>query len=224
MSFSGLSPDGLSAGDRRDPRPSLVHRRAVPPRAEIAALRAAPALRLLHRRRRGAVAAGVVVGSSPMSGPAVHKGGCACGRVSIEARGEPYRVGVCHCLTCRKLHGMPFSFYAVFPPDAVTITGKVDVFASSEHGRRYFCPACGSQVCVALLARRRDLRLSRLVRRDRDCGSRPTNCGRSGETRGSPRSRASSAATRKTGRNGAGRSLDPSDLCRMRSATLLARR
>ena len=41
---------------------------------------------------------------------------------------------------------MPFSFYAVFPPDAVTITGKVDVFASSEPGRRYFCPACGSQV------------------------------------------------------------------------------
>ena len=76
----------------------------------------------------------------------VHKGGCACGRVSVEARGEPYRVGVCHCLTCRKLHGMPFSFYAVFPTDAVTITGKVDVFASSEHGRRYFCPACGSQV------------------------------------------------------------------------------
>jgi hypothetical protein len=41
---------------------------------------------------------------------------------------------------------MPFSFYAVFPPDAVTIAGQVDVFASSEHGRRYFCPACGSQV------------------------------------------------------------------------------
>ena len=76
----------------------------------------------------------------------VHKGGCACGRVRVEARGEPYRVGVCHCLTCRKLHGMPFSFYAVFSPDAVTIKGQVDVFASSEHGRRYFCPACGSQV------------------------------------------------------------------------------
>ena len=76
----------------------------------------------------------------------VHKGGCACGKVSIEARGEPYRVGICHCLTCRKLHGAPFSFYAVFSPDEVTIIGKVDVFASSEHGRRYFCPACGSQV------------------------------------------------------------------------------
>ena len=76
----------------------------------------------------------------------VHKGGCACGKVSVEARGEPYRVGVCHCLTCRKLHGMPFSFYAVFPPEAVTITGEVATFASSEHGRRYFCPACGSQI------------------------------------------------------------------------------
>src|SRR6476659_9580291 len=71
----------------------------------------------------------------------VHKGGCTCGKVRVEARGEPYRIGVCHCLTCRKLHGMPFSFYAVFSPDAVTIEGQVDVFASSEHGRRYFCPA-----------------------------------------------------------------------------------
>ena len=77
----------------------------------------------------------------------IHKGSCACGRVSVEARGEPYRAGICHCLTCRKLHGAPFSFYAVFSPDAVTISGKVDVFASSEHGRRYFCSACGSQVC-----------------------------------------------------------------------------
>jgi hypothetical protein len=76
----------------------------------------------------------------------VHKGGCACGKVRVEARGEPYRVGICHCLTCRKLHAMPFSFYAVFPPEAVTITGNVDVFASSEPGRRYFCPACGSPV------------------------------------------------------------------------------
>ena len=81
----------------------------------------------------------------PMSN-SVHKGGCTCGKGRVEARGEPYRVGVCHCLTCRKLHGMPFSFYAVFSPDAVTIEGQVDVFASSEHGRRYFCPACGSQI------------------------------------------------------------------------------
>ena len=48
-----------SARDDRDPRPSVVHRRAVPPRAEIAAVRAAPAVRQLHRRRQGAEPAGV---------------------------------------------------------------------------------------------------------------------------------------------------------------------
>ena len=48
-----------SARDDRDPRPSVVHRRAVPPRAEVAAVRAAPAVRQLHRRRQGAEPAGV---------------------------------------------------------------------------------------------------------------------------------------------------------------------
>ena len=56
---AGLKPNVpnalvLSVGRGGDPRPSLLHRRAVPPRAEVAALRAAPALRLLHRRRGGA--------------------------------------------------------------------------------------------------------------------------------------------------------------------------
>jgi hypothetical protein len=74
----------------------------------------------------------------------VHKGGCACGKVRFEARGEPYRVGVCHCLTCRKMHGAPFNFYVVFPRNAVTVQGEVIEFASSEHGRRYSCKACGA--------------------------------------------------------------------------------
>jgi hypothetical protein len=76
----------------------------------------------------------------------VHTGGCACGKVRFEARGDPYRVGICHCLTCRKLHGAPFSFYAVFPVDAAAVVGEVLAFASSEHGRRYACRACGSPV------------------------------------------------------------------------------
>ena len=39
-----------AAGNRRNSRSSVVHRRAVSPRAQIAAVRAAPAVRLLHRR------------------------------------------------------------------------------------------------------------------------------------------------------------------------------
>ncbi|MGD8767320.1 MAG: GFA family protein, partial [Methyloceanibacter sp.] len=41
------------------------------------------------------------------------KGSCACGQVQVETRGEPYRVGICHCMNCRKAHGAPFNFYAV---------------------------------------------------------------------------------------------------------------
>jgi hypothetical protein len=76
----------------------------------------------------------------------IHKGGCACGKVRFEASGEPYRAGVCHCMTCRKVHGAPFNFFVVFPIEAVKIEGEGTSFASSEHGRRYSCKACGAPV------------------------------------------------------------------------------
>jgi len=75
----------------------------------------------------------------------IHKGGCACGQVRFEARGEPYRVGVCHCLTCRKAHGT-FNFFAVFPTGDVTVTGDAIEFASSEQAQRYSCRSCGAPV------------------------------------------------------------------------------
>jgi len=73
-------------------------------------------------------------------------GGCLCGAIRFEARGEPYRVGLCHCMTCRKVHGAPFHAFTIFPLDAVTITGEPASFATSEHGRRCFCPRCGAHV------------------------------------------------------------------------------
>ena len=42
-------------------------------------------------------------------------GGCLCGNVRIQASGRPYRVGLCHCLDCRKHHGALFYAAAVFP-------------------------------------------------------------------------------------------------------------
>lgn len=68
-------------------------------------------------------------------------GSCLCGNVKIVATGQPYRVGICHCLDCRKFHGALFHASAVFPQDAVTIEGDVNNF-----GSRYFCPRCGSSV------------------------------------------------------------------------------
>jgi hypothetical protein len=45
------------------------------------------------------------------------EGGCACGAVRYVAEGGPLRVGLCHCLTCRKRHGAPFNAFAAFPSD-----------------------------------------------------------------------------------------------------------
>ncbi len=46
-------------------------------------------------------------------------GGCLCGSVRIVASGRPYRVGLCHCLDCRKHHGALFHASAIFPPGTV---------------------------------------------------------------------------------------------------------
>lgn len=68
-------------------------------------------------------------------------GGCVCGKVRIVATGLPYRVGICHCLECRKHHGALFHASAVFPQEAVTIDGE-----TSDYAGRFFCPVCGSSV------------------------------------------------------------------------------
>lgn len=68
-------------------------------------------------------------------------GGCLCGRVRLAARGKPNRVGLCHCLDCRKHHGALFYAAAIFPAAAVTIEGETKAYAG-----RCFCPHCGSSV------------------------------------------------------------------------------
>lgn len=68
-------------------------------------------------------------------------GGCLCGDVRLVASGRPYRVGICHCLDCRKRHGAVFGASAIFPEGAVTIEGE-----TREYRGRFFCPRCGSSV------------------------------------------------------------------------------
>ena len=57
------------------------------------------------------------------------EGGCLCGAVRLKAAGKPYRVGICHCLDCRKHHGALFHASAIFPQDAVSITGPTQDYA-----------------------------------------------------------------------------------------------
>lgn len=68
-------------------------------------------------------------------------GGCLCGEVRMVATGQPNRVGICHCLDCRKFYGALFHASAIFPQEAVEISGPV-----AEYDGRFFCPRCGSSV------------------------------------------------------------------------------
>ncbi|SNS95564.1 GFA family protein [Tropicimonas sediminicola] len=68
-------------------------------------------------------------------------GGCLCGEVRFVARGRPDRVGLCHCLDCRKHHGALFYAAAIFSAQAVTVQGETRSYAG-----RHFCPRCGASV------------------------------------------------------------------------------
>lgn len=68
-------------------------------------------------------------------------GGCLCGDIRLIASGFPYRVGICHCMDCRKHHGSLFHASAIFPKSKVTVHGK-----TSEYSSRHFCPRCGSSI------------------------------------------------------------------------------
>jgi len=68
-------------------------------------------------------------------------GKCLCGQVQITVRGDPLRVGICHCTNCRKESGSAFTFYAVWPAQQFAHTGE-----TSEFLGQHYCPHCGSRL------------------------------------------------------------------------------
>lgn len=87
------------------------------------------------------MSSGAAMDSDPEKEARRVSGGCLCGAVRLVASGEPYRVGLCHCLDCRKHHGALFYAAAVFAEGAVTIAGE-----TNDYRGRHFCPRCGSSV------------------------------------------------------------------------------
>lgn len=84
-----------------------------------------------------------------MNAQPVHEGQCACGAVRIRVAGQPKEVNLCHCMTCRRVHGAPFGVYAIFARHAVQVSGDTRSWSSSATGRRHHCPSCGSPVYLA---------------------------------------------------------------------------
>lgn len=73
------------------------------------------------------------------------EGQCHCGAIRYRIAGEPKHVSVCHCSDCRRHAGAPMVSWAGYPAEGLTVErGEAKVYASSEHGRRHFCPECGT--------------------------------------------------------------------------------
>ena len=84
-------------------------------------------------------------------------GGCLCGAVRYEARGEPAYAGYCYCNDCRRALGSGSIGFIGFPASTVTITGRALTHSHRlSDGRvadRNHCAACGSLVYGGIVGR-----------------------------------------------------------------------
>ncbi len=72
-------------------------------------------------------------------------GGCHCGAVRYEARGDAITHALCHCSDCRRHAGAPMVGWTMYPQAAVQVTkGELKIYQSSDQGRRHFCADCGT--------------------------------------------------------------------------------
>jgi hypothetical protein len=77
-------------------------------------------------------------------------GGCLCGQLRYEARGDPDFAGYCFCADCRKASGSGFIPFMGFGAEAVRFTGEARQAISRAYrggeAVRNFCPTCGGLV------------------------------------------------------------------------------
>lgn len=71
-------------------------------------------------------------------------GRCQCGAIHYEASGAPAYSALCHCGDCRRSAGAPMVGWALFPEDALRVTGTPVRYRSSENATRHFCGTCGT--------------------------------------------------------------------------------
>ena len=85
-----------------------------------------------------------------MSDANTYTGGCLCGAVRYEARGEPTSQGYCFCGDCRKASGSGFIAFLMFPAHALRFAGETKPsIVKSARGTdavRNHCASCGSLV------------------------------------------------------------------------------
>ena len=78
-------------------------------------------------------------------------GGCLCGAIRYEVKGDPVRVANCHCDDCRRATGASFTTNVFVKEDDLVVTrGTTKKFQhKSDAGNtmtKEFCGDCGSQL------------------------------------------------------------------------------
>lgn len=79
-----------------------------------------------------------------------HRAECRCGALQADCSGDPVRVSICHCLSCKRRSGSAFSYNATYAGEQVRTRGTASTFTSisdeGHWGRFHFCPICGTTV------------------------------------------------------------------------------
>ena len=81
-----------------------------------------------------------------------YTGGCACGAIRYDVRGEPIVMNQCQCRQCQRDSGTGHGAHLTFCGAEVMLTGEATEWSvTGEQGtrkRRGFCPTCGAPVYV----------------------------------------------------------------------------
>jgi hypothetical protein len=92
-----------------------------------------------------------------MTNTKVYVGGCLCGAVRYEARGDPTHEGYCFCRDCRKASGSGFVPFLFFPASSVRISGETrrSIVNSLRGGEavRNHCATCGGLVFGGIIGK-----------------------------------------------------------------------
>ena len=72
---------------------------------------------------------------------------CLCGSIKIKTKGYHRNVSNCHCIQCRKTHGIYGAYSNVKDKDIKFINKKnLSWFKSSKNAKRGFCKKCGASI------------------------------------------------------------------------------
>jgi hypothetical protein len=76
-------------------------------------------------------------------------GACLCEAVRFEISLPTLFCGHCHCTMCQRNHGAAYvTWFSVAPEQLEILSGEETLvrYASSKHGSRTFCSACGTSL------------------------------------------------------------------------------